>query len=266
MNYQMDSNGKAYAIGGEVKVDLRPENSTFATKKKADAIMTAALSPDRPSIQDRMVATQALQLKINARSAEMDQQSQRTSAFFTKIKQDQDGVLSRVKNTTNKTFASVEPYDRPLKNLGDITYEAKRNSIRIPKPVAPDGSVQVADSQKEVNISPAIGDTEKLPFGGTSFKKSSALSEAGKVRQRINSPVVAIGGTLKTETKPVIYTSQVESYEKIKKIVGDEDKIAVRLVDRDELEHMIHQQPEQFSQMEDDEYLASNISSFLATI
>ena len=59
MNYQMDSSGKAYAIGGEVKVDLRPENSTFATKKKADAIMAAALSPDRPSVQDRMVATQS---------------------------------------------------------------------------------------------------------------------------------------------------------------------------------------------------------------
>ena len=266
MNYQMDSSGKAYAIGGEVKVDLRPENSTFATKKKADAIMAAALSPDRPSVQDRMVATQALQLKVNARSAEMDQQSQRTSSFLTKIKQDQEGVLSRVKKASSKTFAPTDPYEQPLKNLGDITYETKRNSIRIPKPVAPDGSVQVADTQKEVNISPALGDTEKLPFGGTSLNKSSVLSESGKVRQRINSPVVAIGGTLKTETKPVIYTSQVESYEKIKKMVGDDDKIAVRLVEREELEQMIQQQPEQYSQMEDDEYLASNISSFLATI
>ena len=97
MNYQMDSSGKAYAIGGEVKVDLRPENSTFATKKKADAIMAAALSPDRPSVQDRMVATQALQLKVNARFRD-DQQSQRTSSFPNKDKARSRGVLSRGKS------------------------------------------------------------------------------------------------------------------------------------------------------------------------
>jgi hypothetical protein len=266
MTYQTDSSGKAYAVGGEVSVDLRPENTTFATKKKADAIMTAALSPDRPSIQDRMVATQALQLKMRARSEEMQKQSQRTNDVFTKVKQDQDGVLSRAMNTVNQTFTPVDTYTSTLKNLGDTTYEAKRNVIRIAKPVAPDGSVQVADAQKEINISPAIGDTQKLPFGGTSFNKSSILSESGQIRQKLNSPVVAIGGTLKTDTKPVIYTSQVESYERIKKIVGEEDRISVRLVDREELENIISQQPDKLSHLEDDEYLASNISSFLATI
>ena len=58
------------------------------------------------------------------------------------------------------------------------------------------------------------------------------------------------------------YLLLVESYEKIKKMVGDDDKIVVRLVEREELEQMI-QQPEQYSN-EDDEYLATNI--FPATI
>ena len=63
------------------------------------------------------------------------------------------------------------------------------------------------------------------------------------------------------------YTSQMESYQRIQNLSGEDGRIAVRLVDSDELENIISQQPQDnISQLEDDEYLASNLSSFLATI
>ena len=264
MTYQADRFGNAHAIGGEVTVDLRPENNTFATQKKADAIISAALSPDRPSIQDRMVATQALQLKLQARKEEIQVQSQRTSDVVSYIQQEQNQIKNRSIQTIQKTFSPIDHYEPLLKNIGDISYEAKRNAIRLPATIAPDGTRQVADEQKEINISPAIGDTEKLPFGGVTFDKTSLLSKSGQIRQKLNSPVIAIGGTLKTDTKPVIYTSQIESYERIKKLLGEDERVAIRLVDQDELERIIDQQPpDSISELEDDEYLPSQISAFL---
>ena len=67
--YQTGPDGKRYAIGGEVKVDMSPiPGNPRATINKMAAIRAAALSPASPSPDDLAVAAAASRIEEDARS------------------------------------------------------------------------------------------------------------------------------------------------------------------------------------------------------
>ena len=67
--YQIGPDGKAYAIGGEVSIDMSPvPGNPRATITKMMAIRAAALSPNDPSGQDLSVAAAAAQIEAAART------------------------------------------------------------------------------------------------------------------------------------------------------------------------------------------------------
>ncbi len=67
--------GKLYAVGGEVKIDLSPvPNDPDATIRKAETIKRAALAPANPSAQDRAVAAKAEQMAMKARMEKLKKQ------------------------------------------------------------------------------------------------------------------------------------------------------------------------------------------------
>jgi SprA-related family len=67
--YQIGPDGKSYAIGGEVSIDMSPvPGNPRATITKMMAIRAAALSPSDPSGQDMSVAAAAAQIEANARA------------------------------------------------------------------------------------------------------------------------------------------------------------------------------------------------------
>jgi hypothetical protein len=71
--YQRGPDGKRYAIGGEVSIDVsRPEDPREALEK-ALMVQRAALAPAQPSNQDRAIAAQATQIAAQAR-VELQQQ------------------------------------------------------------------------------------------------------------------------------------------------------------------------------------------------
>lgn len=65
--FERGPNGASYAVGGEVSISTSgvPGNPE-ATIRKADTVRRAALAPVQPSAQDRAVAAQATQMKIQA--------------------------------------------------------------------------------------------------------------------------------------------------------------------------------------------------------
>lgn len=65
--YQAGPDGKMYAVGGEVSIDLSPERTPEATIRKMQQVRRAALAPSQPSGQDRAVAAQASQIEAQAR-------------------------------------------------------------------------------------------------------------------------------------------------------------------------------------------------------
>ena len=66
--YQRGLDGRSYAVGGEVSIDVSPESSPRATARKMAVVIRAAQAPADPSAQDRSVATQARQVKQQAES------------------------------------------------------------------------------------------------------------------------------------------------------------------------------------------------------
>ncbi len=64
--YQTGPDGKRYAIGGEVSIDVSKENNPEATIMKMRAIRRAALAPANPSGTDRQVAAQAAMFEAQA--------------------------------------------------------------------------------------------------------------------------------------------------------------------------------------------------------
>jgi len=65
--YQRGPDGVAYAVGGEVPIDVGRESSPEATIEKMQTVRRAALAPADPSPQDRQVAAEASQIEAQAR-------------------------------------------------------------------------------------------------------------------------------------------------------------------------------------------------------
>lgn len=64
--YVTGPDGRQYAVGGEVSLDVSPESDPEATLRKAEQIRAAANAPANPSGQDRQVAAQAAQMALAA--------------------------------------------------------------------------------------------------------------------------------------------------------------------------------------------------------
>lgn len=66
-SYQVGPNGKRYAVGGEVQIDLAPiEGNPEATIRKMQTVIRAAKAPAEPSSQDQRVAATATQTLLGA--------------------------------------------------------------------------------------------------------------------------------------------------------------------------------------------------------
>lgn len=73
-DFQRGPDGRQYAVGGSVSIDVAPvPNDPQATLQKMQIVQRAALAPAEPSAQDRVVAAQAAQQAAAAR-AELAQQ------------------------------------------------------------------------------------------------------------------------------------------------------------------------------------------------
>lgn len=66
--YQRGSDGRMYAVGGEVKIDTSRARTPEDTIRKMQQVKKAALAPSQPSAQDRSVAAQASQIEAEARA------------------------------------------------------------------------------------------------------------------------------------------------------------------------------------------------------
>lgn len=66
-DYQRGPDGRQYAIGGHVDIDVSPvPNDPEGTRKKAEQVRRAATAPGEPSGQDRQVAAEAAALALEA--------------------------------------------------------------------------------------------------------------------------------------------------------------------------------------------------------
>ncbi len=107
--------GKLYAVGGEVKIDLSPvPNNPDATIRKAETIKRAALAPANPSAQDRAVAAKAEQMAMKARMEKLKKQLE-------KLHQKQEDFsqnLYQISFQNNSNFISyIEQFNKKVSLL-----------------------------------------------------------------------------------------------------------------------------------------------------
>ena len=77
--YQTGPDGKQYAIGGSVSIDVSPvSGDPQATIQKAQQVRAAALAPSEPSGQDQKVAAAASQMEADARLQLSREDTERT--------------------------------------------------------------------------------------------------------------------------------------------------------------------------------------------
>jgi hypothetical protein len=77
-SYQQGPDGRRYAIGGEVPIDVSKEKTPEETLQKMQAVKRAAMAPAEPSSTDRSVAAAASAMESQARQELQAEQTSRT--------------------------------------------------------------------------------------------------------------------------------------------------------------------------------------------
>ena len=102
--YQVGPNGKLYAIGGEVPIDLSSGNTLEETISKMQNVKAAALAPSSPSPQDLKVAASAGMVESQARSELNLQKSEENKEADTNTNTDSESS----EKIDNKDTSQVE--------------------------------------------------------------------------------------------------------------------------------------------------------------
>lgn len=76
-SYERGSDGKMYAVGGEVPIDAGKASTPEETVAKARRIVAAAMAPADPSPQDYRVAATALVMEMQAKTEMMREAQKR---------------------------------------------------------------------------------------------------------------------------------------------------------------------------------------------
>jgi hypothetical protein len=94
--YERGPDGKRYAVGGEVTIDISEASTPEETIRKAQQVKAAALAPAEPSAQDLRVATEATQLTIEAQNQIANEKAKEAQEAYNQatpgIQQDKEAV------------------------------------------------------------------------------------------------------------------------------------------------------------------------------
>lgn len=113
--YQQGPDGKSYAIGGHVKLDMKPESTPEATIAKMQTIRRAALAPADPSSTDRSVAAAAAKIEMQARRELNEKLSENSSAAHRSVR-NRSGASKPIARM-NGLYGSVGQLSHPGRNL-----------------------------------------------------------------------------------------------------------------------------------------------------
>lgn len=103
--YKSGPDGRQYAVGGEVPIDVSKVKDPAKTAQKMTQVKRAALAPANPSAADRAIATKAAQIMAEA-SLEMIQQ------------QMEEKQVSAEEVSTNEVDNGIQSYKKHQESIG----------------------------------------------------------------------------------------------------------------------------------------------------
>jgi len=120
-DFKVGPDGKRYAVGGEVKIDVSAvPNDPHATKQKAQVIRAAALAPAQPSAQDRAVASQASQLAVEAQNDILNAQQQGGQSERHIEANEKSGQSEAVRDNDNDNDDDARESERAARSYADV--------------------------------------------------------------------------------------------------------------------------------------------------
>jgi hypothetical protein len=112
--YQKGPDGRTYAVGGEVGIDMSQENDPNATIQKMQTVKRAALAPANPSSTDRQVAAQAAVKEAQARQ---------------EILKEQQEELLKAEQTSESSISSSRNDNSPKNSNSSVSVSSLKASI-----------------------------------------------------------------------------------------------------------------------------------------
>ena len=120
--YERGPDGRQYAVGGEVSIDISEASTPEETIRKAQQVKAAALAPAEPSPQDLRVATEATQMAIEARS----------EIATEKVKQAQEAFNQAIPDTHQSEDEQQKSVIGETPSLADIVDGVNDGDVGIP--------------------------------------------------------------------------------------------------------------------------------------
>ena len=125
-SYQKGPDGVAYAVSGEVGIDLGDESTPEATLFKMQTVKRAALAPANPSGADRQIAAQAAAKEAQARQEILRETQEEVLKALSGGPQDGDdsttpvdSVESEAQATPSSSYASLKSAIAAYKNTAE---------------------------------------------------------------------------------------------------------------------------------------------------
>lgn len=84
-DFETGPDGRQYAVGGEVSIDISEESTPEETLRKMQQVKAAALAPAEPSPQDLRVASEATQRASEARAEIAEESTERLDQAFSQV-------------------------------------------------------------------------------------------------------------------------------------------------------------------------------------
>jgi len=135
--FKQGPDGKRYAVGGEVPIDVsKISGNPEATLKKAEQIRRAALAPAEPSSQDRQVAALASQLSVEAQNEirqverqNAEKASEERAEQSEISKEDETKTEASSKQDEEKTEKAASDSEDRLKNILNTTSDTVESAL-----------------------------------------------------------------------------------------------------------------------------------------
>lgn len=115
--FEKGPDGRSYAVGGEVGIDISKESDPSATIQKMQTVQRAALAPANPSATDRQVAAQASVKEAQARQELLKEQQEELASVREDESKQQVNITESENQqsegvTTGSLKASIEQYEK----------------------------------------------------------------------------------------------------------------------------------------------------------
>ncbi len=103
--YEEGPDGKRYAVGGEVSIDISEASSPEKTIQKMEQVRAAALAPEQPSQQDLKVASEAQQKSAEAKVELAKEKTESSPVAGEQVSLGQKAPLFSLNNQENDPMA-----------------------------------------------------------------------------------------------------------------------------------------------------------------